>query len=92
MLSAPSCAGVRQEAREQERTHLGDRGAYGVPLVPEDVPVDDRAARRHELTDPGGLRAFRELGVIERGLADPGEIALHICQKHRHAALREALG
>jgi hypothetical protein len=63
-----------------------------VPLLPEDVPVDDRAARRHEVTDPGGPRAFRELGVIARGLADPGEIALHIRQEHRHAALREALG
>ena len=54
--------------------------------------MDDRAARRDEVTDPGGLRAFRELGVIERGLADPGEIALHIRQEHRHTALREAFG
>ena len=81
------------QARQQERPHLGDRGADRVPLLAEEVPEDHRRGGelvfRGEADRLGAL--LKEILRLAR-LGDAGKIAFHVGAEHRHARLREPLG
>ena len=86
--------GKLQQAAEQQRPHLGDRGADRVALGAEQVPDGHRKGRICQV-EPDRLGAFHE-GVVELEIAaarnaKPRKIALHICQENRNAGLGKPL-
>jgi hypothetical protein len=80
-----------QEPRQQQRPHLGDGGAQRMAALAEHVPEGDRAAAVAERLQPQLRHPFGDPGVVAAGLADAGEVPLHVRQHHRHAHLAEGL-
>ena len=77
-----------EEPRQQERTHLGDRGAHRVALLAEEIPEGDRKGAVGVIVEAYRARTLGE-GVVEleAGAAAGGEareIALDVRQDHRH--------
>jgi hypothetical protein len=82
-----------QHAAQQQRAHVGDRGAHRVALLAETRPTawwGRRWARAYPA--PRSLRMAASLGPMAAGLADAGQVALDVGHEHRHADLREVLG
>ncbi len=81
-----------EDARQQGRAHLADRGAHRVTQLAVQVPENGRAGGRCVVghADLGG--ALEQVLGAGAGHRQAGHIALHIGQEHRHAQPREALG
>src|SRR5436309_13083871 len=58
-------------------------------LFAEYVPENNRRRFAFEVVDLKLLRALENLRIISTGLAQPREIALHVCHEHRHATRAE---
>ena len=81
-----------EHAPEQVRTHLGNGGAHRVAALTIDVPEHDRIG----LGLPVGNAELGDarLQLLTRrgsGLAEAGEIALHVGEEDRNAQPRESL-
>ena len=81
-----------EDARQQQRTEIGDRRADRMTLFAEDVPEDGRACRVGRLGHADELEALEELGRRGAGLRDARQIAFDVGHEHRNADPREALG
>ena len=81
-----------EEAGEEQRPHLRDGRADGVPLLAEEVPEDDRHPRRRVVGQAEGLDPLLDLGALATGLAEPRQVTLHVGEEHRDALARESLG
>ncbi len=79
-----------QQPREEQRPHLGHRRAYGMALLAEKVPEDDRRGFRRVRVKPDFLRPRDEeiLHIARHG--DAGKIALHIRREDGNARARKA--
>jgi hypothetical protein len=77
--------GQAQQARQQQRAHLGNRGADGVAGDAEDIPEHHRLRRRRIAAHPELDGTLRELGILGAGRGHTGEIAFHVRAEHRHA-------
>ena len=88
-------AGLRfvevEHAAEQQRAHVGHRGAHRVALLAEHVPQRDRAGQRRGRIEPALLQGGCHLVADMARLADAGEVALDVGHEHRHADARELL-
>ncbi|MDF3011665.1 MAG: hypothetical protein K0S03_2461 [Burkholderiales bacterium] len=80
-----------EQAREQERAHVGDGGAHRVARGAEQVPEDDGAGLVLEL-ELEELGALGHLGVAAAGLGHAREVAFHVCHEDRNADARELFG
>ena len=80
-----------EQAAEEKRTHLGNRGAYGMALLAEDVPEGNRGGIEGEVVELQLLHALGDLGIVLAGLADAGEVALDVGGEDRHADAAEGL-
>jgi len=85
-----------QQPRQQQWPHFGDRGADRVALLAVEIPEHRRIIAIGIIGDAqfGGAR-FQLVGVLEVLAAshrDPGQIALHVGQEHRHPGGRELFG
>ena len=83
-----------QQARQKQRTHLRNRGAYRMALLPEQVPEDHRKIGVGIVVH-AQLRSARLqlIGMLEPGGAghcETGEVALHVRHEYRHARGGEA--
>ncbi len=58
-------------------------------LFAEYVPENNRRRFAFEVVDLKLFRALENLRIISAGLAQPREIALHVCHEHRHATRAE---
>ena len=74
-----------EQARQQQRTHVGYGGAHRVAGFAEDVPEHRGVGPRREFVDAQRGEAFLELGRFDAGGADARQIALHVGHEHRHA-------
>ena len=75
-----------EEAREEQRPHLGDGGADRMTLLAEQVPEDDR--KRLEAVVGGEADGLGALGEEILGLAghgEAGDVALDVGAEDRHA-------
>jgi len=81
-----------EDAREQERAHLGDSGADGVAPLPEDVPEGDGGGLELEAGEIEALEAGVEFGAGGAGLGDTGEVALDVGGEDGDADAGEGLG
>ncbi len=85
-----------EQSRQQQRAHLGNRGADRVALLSEQVPQHGGIAFIVEILDPQlGDPGFDLVGMLERRTArhgDPGKVALHIGGEDGDACARELLG
>ena len=81
-----------QDAREQQRAHVGDRGAHRVALLAVDVPEDGGEALERGRLGADRLQARGELRRRLPGLGHPGQVALDVGHEHRHAERRQVLG
>jgi hypothetical protein len=81
-----------EQARDQERAHVGDGGAHRVALLAEHVPEHHRVGTRGVVVDADCGQALHQLvGPDARG-ADAGEVALDVGDEHRHADMGEGFG
>lgn len=81
-----------QQAPQQQRPEIGNRGADRVALFAVNIPRDNGAGLRLPVGDADRRRArLQFLGRHALG-ADAGQIALHVGQEHRHADARELFG
>jgi hypothetical protein len=89
-------AGLRvvelEEAREQERPHLGNRGPHRMPVLAEDIPARHGAPGECVVLHLQLCEALLDLGRGAAGLADAGEIAFHVREEHGHTLRAEILG
>ncbi|EXI83887.1 MAG: hypothetical protein AW12_02525 [Candidatus Accumulibacter sp. BA-94] len=89
-------AGLRvieiQQPGQQHRSHVRDRRAYRMPLLAENVPVDDRAARRYVILDAERVEPGLQLRRQAAGSGQPRQIPLDVGHEHRHANARKAFG
>ena len=81
-----------QHPGQQNRAHLADGGAHGMPLLAIHVPE-----HRGEVLIPeaGHAAAAQPLGqriAVLAGHGHASQVTLHIAEEHRHAHGREALG
>src|SRR5207247_10775778 len=60
-----------------------------IALFCEYVLEKNRCRFAFEVVDLKLLRALENLRIISAGLAQPREIALHVCHEHRHATRAE---
>jgi len=81
-----------EDARQQGRPHLADRGPHRVAELAVQVPEHHRAGGRGIAghADVGG--ALGQLLAAVAGHGQAGHVTLHVGQEHRHAQPREALG
>ena len=79
-----------QHAREQQRTHVRDRGAHRVPLFAEHVPQRGRAGERLGRGQATLLHRRGQLALEFARLADARQVALDVRQEHRDAEAAEA--
>ncbi len=79
-----------QDAREQGRTHLADRGAHRVPVLAKQIPEHDRVGFVCVIGDADVLDPRLQLVAGRTGHGEAGDVALHIGEEHRHAHAREA--
>ena len=78
-----------EQAREQQRPHLGHGGAHPVPLLAEQVPEHDGELVRH-VVDADLLGALDQRLLAVAGRGDAGEIALDVGGEDRNARVGEA--
>ena len=91
MLSTPSCASVKFISRDEQRSHLRNRGADGVALFAENVPEDHgRGAELVGVELDLGSALQKEVLLLALG-ADAGKVALDVGAEHRNAGFREPL-
>ncbi len=81
-----------EQAPEQQRPHVGNRGAHRMARFTEHVPEHHRAGLRLPVLDAELVQALLEFLGGDTGAAEPRQIALGVGQKHRHAGLRQLLG
>ncbi len=79
-----------QQAGNQLRAHLRNGRAHRCALLTEDIPEGHRVATLGIVFNTDFLNAFIDFRVRLAGLADTGNIALDIRQKHRYAKIGEA--
>jgi hypothetical protein len=75
----------REHARQQQWSHVGDGGAHRVPALAEHIPQRGRAAQRRGRFEAAVLQHGQQLFAGAAGLADAGQVALHIGHEDRHA-------
>ena len=84
-----------QQARQQQRPHLGHGGADRVALLAQQIPEGHGKSGVVQVK-PDGRGALRErlvqFVVGRAGGRQPRQIALHVRQEHRHTGGREAFG
>ncbi len=80
-----------EQAREQQRPHLGDRRPHPVALLAEQVPEHHRKAVRHVI-DADFLGALDEGLLAGAGGSDAREVALDVGCEDRDARVGEAFG
>jgi hypothetical protein len=81
-----------QQAGHQHRPDLAHRGADGMALLAEQVPVGDREGAAGIAIDRELLRPLDRAWIVAALLADACEITLHVGHEHRHAEGGETLG
>jgi hypothetical protein len=85
-----------QKLRQQQRPHLGHRGADRVALLAQDVPEGHRKGAVGVIVEADLCRAFGKgrvqlaLGAARAGKAR--EVALHVRQEYRHPRGGKSLG
>ncbi len=74
-----------QHARQQQRPHMGDRGAHGMALLPEHIPQGGGAGAPHRLGQAEFGQARLELvGELAR-LGNAGQVTFDVGHEDRHA-------
>mmetsp|Transcript_120347 Transcript_120347/g.334872 ORF Transcript_120347/g.334872 Transcript_120347/m.334872 type:complete len:374 (+) Transcript_120347:42-1163(+) len=81
----------RQHAAQQQRAHVGHGGAHRMALLAEHVPERGGAGDGLGRLQPTVLQGGQQLFARFAGLADAGQVALHIGHEDRHPKAREAL-
>ena len=81
-----------EHARQQQGTHVADGGAHRMALLAKNVPQRGRAGHGGGQINAAFLEYAGHLAADVARLADAGEVALDIGQKHRHADLRKRFG
>ena len=81
-----------EQAREQQRAHVGNRGAHRDAAFAEDIPEGDRVGVGNEAFEAEFLDALLQLRADDAGRAGAGEVALDVGHEDRHAGERQALG
>ena len=81
-----------EQAREEQGSHVGDRGPDRMPLLAEHVPEGHGTAgplgrRKAEL-----LQSRRQFFCRRAGHGDAAQVALGVGEEDRHADAREVLG
>ena len=72
-----------EDARQQQRTEIGDRRADRMTLFAEDVPEDCRACGIGRLVHADELEALEELGRRRAGLRDARQVAFDVGHEYR---------
>ena len=78
-----------KQPAEQKRTHFGHGRAYGMAVLAEDIPKNDRKCLRFIIGDGEFLNPSEDLGIIPSGLAQARQIPFYIGHEHRHTARTE---
>ena len=81
-----------QQAAEQLRTHIGDGGAHGMALLAENVVETCGAPRERGRVEAELRQALLDEAAQAPGLADAGQVALHVGHEAGDACLAETLG
>ncbi len=90
MLRTPCLRVVQaEETPEQQRPHLGNGRAHGMPVFAEHIPEHDGAGFAFEIRNPEFLGALRDLRIVPACLAHAGEIAFYVRHENRNAARAE---
>jgi hypothetical protein len=66
-----------EHAAQQQRAHVGDRGAHRVALLAKHVPQRGRGRRRVRASRPRSFSTGQLVGDAA-GLADAGQVALDV--------------
>ena len=89
-------AGLRlveaEETAQQLRAHVGDGGPHRMALLAEDIVETGRTARELRRLEAELGEALLNEAAQLAGLADAGEVALHVGHETGHARLGETLG
>ena len=80
-----------QHTGKKQRTHFADRCTDRDAALTENIPERNRRLRESEVGHAALFKASIHLFAALTGFSQAGQVALHICQEHRHAELREAL-
>ena len=83
--------GEPEQAREQQRPHVGHGAAHRMSLRAEDIPEHNRVDRRLIVRKPDLRGALDQLRLGLAGHRQAGQIALDVGREHRHAEIRETL-
>ena len=82
-----------QQARQQQRTHIRNRRAYGMPFFAKHIPKNDGIAFCFPIFQFQLFNTRVDFGIIGgRGLTDAGQIAFDVRAKHGHADARKTFG
>ena len=81
-----------EEAGEEDGTHFGDRGAYGMAFFAEDIPERDGVGGEGEVLEMQEAGAFLDAGVGQAGSADAGEVAFDVGQEDGDTLGAEGFG
>ncbi len=81
-----------EQAGEQQRTHVGHRGAHRDAALAEDIPEGDRVGVGREAFEAEILEAGFQLRRDDAGGTHAGKVALDVGHEDRHAGKRQALG
>src|SRR3569832_2259091 len=80
-----------EQPRQQQRSHLRDRGAERHACLAEYVPERDGVIANAVIAESQFFSALRDFWGVCADLGHAGEIALHVGEKDRHADVAQAL-
>ena len=81
-----------QDARQQQRPHLGYRRAQRMSLLAKHVPTGHRKLFVRKARELQHRHAIRHALIAAPDLRKARQIALHVRHKHRHTKPRKAFG
>ena len=81
-----------EQPPEQQRSHLGDGGAYRMPGHSPHIPERHRKCAEAYIAHAELVGALLEFRVPGAGLGKSGEVAFDVGHEHRHADGAELLG